>query len=610
MIKYVFLLFLLSLSVADDVTHVEEDIVSKVHALTVADDVTDINQVEVVVSKDRLLQPRRELRWTPPTPAIPFPFQHVCVSQANTRRQKRQAANSALDTAKNDVGQGAVQGFMQFIVQVSPVNTMCLGNLDFDIFTRKKSSDRNMKNLGCDYLDVPTRGGIVSNVGFSVNYKRKTPGFCAILSEYNNKNTFQMALNKDLTGKIVEKIPKIGKLLSKVSSSKIAFGISEGGYIQKKFTYWKGYNRSKTLAAHAMLKMNIVLDAVKLVERFFKKYKTRKGKLPSKFVSIIGDVESYVRFNGNIKHAIDCVFGARSCSTSQLTTYLFDKEIYISGEGKVEIDLSKIVGLLPKITIDLNSAQVYKTMTGFYFTWKMPNILSVIGELINHTIGKIPGMPRVRAQRVEFHAYFDETGFGFSGEYLGFTLECTVDFNKKDPIHCKFGHKYFAVMMEALEDIGNAAKAIFMETKDMIEATGKIVDKGAQAAVEVGGRIIKGAAKGVIDAADHLSGELDAFVGGTRDWCDCNKRGYLIVWGGHGTEEYWLHARNNYQMINWGKKVREVWWRCSDGGGTQRAYFGNGGSTWMVKYTHERKHCRKSGDWWPRHHSSGRIYWK
>lgn len=497
---------------------------------------------------------------------------------------------------------------MQLIVQMTPVNTMCLGNLNFDQFTTRKGSDGNLRSLGCDYLDVPTSGYMVSNVGFSVNYKRKTPGFCSILSKHDNKMTFQMALNKDLTGQIIDKIPKIGKLLSRISSAQVAFGISEGGHIQKRFTYWKGYNRSKTLAAHAMLKMNIVLDAVKLVERFFRRYKMRK-RLPRNFVSLTGDIESYIRFNGNINNAIDCVFGGRTCSASQLTTYLFDKEIYMSGEGKVEIDLSKIVGVLPKITIDLNSAQVYRTLTGFYFKWKMPNILSIIGDLINHTIGKIPGMPRVRAERVEFNAYFDEDGFGFKGRYLGFTLECKVDFNKKDPIHCKFGNKYFAVLMEALGDIGNAAKAIFMETKDMVEATGTIIDKGAQAAVQVGAKVIEGATKGVIEVADHFSNELDAFVGGTRDWCDCGKRGRLQVWAS-GTEVYYLHARNNYQMINWGKRVRTVYWKCTDGGGTNRAYFRDGGSTWMVKYKHENKYCRRGSDWWPRNHGSGRIYWK
>merc|ERR550517_1161828 len=127
----------------------------------------------------------------------------------------------------------------------------------------------------------------------------------------------------------------------------------------------------------------------------------------------------------------------------------------------------------------------------------------------------------------------------------------------------------------------------------MIEDTGEIIDKGAQAAVEVGAKIINGAAKSVIDAADHLSGELQAFVGGTKDWCDGNKRGRLRVWS-HGTAVYDLHARNNYQMIMWGKKVREVFWKCTDGGKVGRAYFGDGGSTWMVKYKHERKSCRKS----------------
>merc|ERR1719361_848208 len=146
-----------------------------------------------------------------------------------------------------------------------------------------------------------------------------------------------------------------------------------------------------------MLKTQITLDPIKLMTRFFTNYKahTRKS-VPSKFVALVGDIEAYVRFNGNIGNAIDCVFGARYCSTSDLTSYLFDKEIFLSGEGKVEIHLNKIVGVLPKIDIELRSAQVYRNLYGFYFKWKMPNVLTYLSDLFDHTIGKIPGMPRLR----------------------------------------------------------------------------------------------------------------------------------------------------------------------------------------------------------------------
>jgi len=164
-------------------------------------------------------------------------------------------------------------------------------------------------------------------------------------------------------------------------------------------------------------------------------------------------------------------------------------------------------------------------------------------------------------------------------------------------------------MAEAQRDVTNAAKLIFMETSNMFEDTGDIIAVGSRAAVEVGAKVIDGITKGIIAAGSSVQSELQAIVGGTKDWCDCGKKGQLQVWAS-GTETYYLHARSDYQMILWGKNVSTVYWRCSDGGKTQRANFHNGGSTWMVKFRHERKYCRKSGSYWPGNHSSGRIYWK
>jgi len=590
------LLFLITLSLADNLKNIEEV------------DVVDIG------SKDRLfgefynsVDARRNLAL-PQHAVIDFPFDHQCVSGKKKRREVRQQAHDSLNSS-TDLGQEAIKAFMQMIVAFTPLKTMCLGNLRTSDFASLKNSDSSLKSLSCDLIDDMTRGTYLSNIGFAVKYGRRKPGFCSTISEYNNNLTFQMAFNKDMVNKVVQKIPKFGKLLSKVSTPQIAFGISKGGYISKTFTYWKSYDRTKTLGAHAMLKMNIVLDPAVMAKRFFEDYIARVGFLPTNFIYLVGDMEAYVRFLGNIDDSINCVYGGAYCTEDNLINYIFDNEIYLTGTGTVEIDLHKMVGVLPKISIDLRDAHVWRDTTGIYFKWKMSDIMSVLKDFLNETIGKMDGMPTLKTEKVEFDAYIDQNGFGFQGYYMTNELKCEVDFNAKDPVHCKYKNKFFTIVVEKLEDLADEAKAIYIETKEWAENTGEVIAKGAQAAVEVGAKVIDGAAKGVIEVADALGNEVDAILNNKKDWCDCGKKGKLRVWA-DGTPVYYLEARSNWQMIMWGKKVTTVSWKCTDGGANQRAKFDNGGSTWMVKFTHDKKTCRKGNDWFPGEHKSGRVYWK
>merc|ERR1719436_2344393 len=225
---------------------------------------------------------------------------------------------------------------------------------------------------------------------------------------------------------------------------------------------WTGFK----FFAHAFLKMDIKLDPIKLLFRFFTKYRTKRRKsMPGNFLALIGEIDAAIKFTGDLDNSLDCVFGARSCSTDDLTSLIFDNEVYLSGAGSFEINLNKIIGVLPKIVIDLDNAAVYKRKKGLYFHWQMTNILDYLGDFLDQTIGKIADMPSLAAEPVEFDAFFDEDGFGFHGKYRALYLNCEVYFHETDPIRCSFNSKYFSVMMESLEDVGNSAKAIYVETK-------------------------------------------------------------------------------------------------------------------------------------------------
>jgi len=565
-------------------------------------------------SKDRLfgefynsVDARRNLAL-PQHAVIDFPFEHQCISGKKKRGQVREQAHDSLNSAAKNLGQKAIKAFIDMIVAFSPLRTMCLGNLRKSDFNSLKNSG-DLKSLSCNLIDDMTKGTYLSNIGFAVQSGFRKPGFCSIISDYNNNLTFQMSFNKGMVNTVVQRIPKFGKLLSKVSTPQIAFGISKGGYIRKTFTYWKSYDRTKNFAAHAMLKMNIVLDPVEMVQRFFEDYIDRVGDLPTNFIYLVGDLEAYVRFLGNVDAAINCVFGANHCNEEQVGQYLFDNEIYMRGTGTVNIDLSKMIGVLPKISIDLRDTHVYRDTNGIYFKWKMSDIMSVLKDFLNETIGKMDGMPTLKTEKVEFDAYIDQNGFGFQGYYMTNLLKCTVDFNAKDPVHCEYKNRFFTIVVEKLEDLADEAKAIYIETKEWAENTGEVIAKGAQAAVEVGAKVIDGATKGVIEFADAMGNEVDAILNNKKDSCDCGKKGQLRVWA-DGTPVFYLNARNNWQMIMWGKKVETVKWKCTDGGSDQRAYFKNGGSTWMLKFTYEKKTCRKEDDWWVGNHNSGRIHWK
>merc|ERR1719357_2308493 len=96
-----------------------------------------------------------------------------------------------------------------------------------------------------------------------------------------------------------------------------------------------------------------------------------------------------------------------------------------------------------------------------------------------------------------------------------------------------------------------------------------------------------------------------AFFTGSKDWCDCGKKGNLQVKANGAQHEVYP---GEGAVINWGKSVKEVQWKCSGGGGWQRAYQSPGVQNWKVRFAHERKTCCSS--WWNcggKH--SGRIYW-
>jgi len=538
---------------------------------------------------------------------VAFPFNHVCVSQADDRRAKRAASESALQTAKNDMRQGAVQAFMQMFVQWTPVNTMCLGNLGITDFERKAGSDTSMANLNCGFLSLPSnRNAALTNIGFSVNFRRKTPGFCSILSEQNNRMTFSMAFNQDLTDEIVQKIPKVGPLLSKFTSSEIAFGMSEGGHIAKTVRYWDGHNREVTFNAHAYIKAKISLDATKLIEEFMGGYKRRKS-IPSGFVVLNNLMEAYIKFHDRAREHIDCLFGGGACSESELRRnlpdLLFGQQVVLASQGSVDIDFGKIVGLLPKVSIDLNQSTFYKSRNGIFFKWRVPGVLQIMGDLIRKTIGE--GFPRISlGGGATFDCYIKNDEFGFKASIWGSTLDCKVYFNKKDPVHCSFKNKFFAVIMDTLEDIADAAKAVYLETANMVANSGKIIEKGAKVALDIGQDIANGVLQGVGDVTSEVTDAIeDVFDQGMNavknlynpNDCHCGSTHSLRI--SAAGQEYTIH-NGQRKSIDWGRGVQQVWWKCGDDSDWDKKVISRPSKFWIVKMETHNKVCSSGRNWW------------
>jgi Tfp pilus assembly protein PilX len=556
---------------------------------------------------------------------VAFPFNHVCVSQADDRRAKRAASESALQTAKNDMGQGAVQAFMQMFVQWTPVNTMCLGNLGITDFERKAGSDTSMANLNCGFLSLPSnRNAALTNIGFSVNFRRKTPGFCSILSEQNNQMTFSMAFNQDLTDEIVQKIPKVGPLLSKFTSSEIAFGMSEGGHIAKTVRYWDGHNREVTFNAHAYIKAKISLDATKLIEEFMGGYRSRK-RMPSGFIVLNNLMEAYIKFNDKSRGYIDCIFGGGECSESllrrNLPELLFGQQVVLASQGSVDIDFGKIVGLLPKVSIDLNQSTFYKSRNGIFFKWRVPGVLQIMGDLIRKTIGK--EFPRIGlGGGATFDCYIKNDEFGFKASIWGSTLDCKVYFNKKDPVHCSFKNKFFAVIMDTLEDIADAAKAVYLETANMVANSGKIIEKGAKVALDIGQDIANGVLQGVGDVTSEVTDAIeDVFDKGMNaiknlhnpNDCHCGKSRSLRIWA--AGQEYTIH-NGQRKSIDWGRGVQQVWWKCGDDNDWDTKTISRPSKFWIVKMETHNKVCSSGFTWkfweketWEIKKDTGRSVW-
>jgi len=107
---------------------------------------------------------------------------------------------------------------------------------------------------------------------------------------------------------------------------------------------------------------------------------------------------------------------------------------------------------------------------------------------------------------------------------------------------------------------------------------------------------------------------VEAAVGGHiggKDWCDCGKKGDLQITI-DGRYSHFVKPDGQWRKIELRKKVYEVFWRCTGGGGWGRARFAGYWRTpsepqksLRVRFKHNRKNCPSK---W-RKKRSGRIYW-
>jgi len=406
--------------------------------------------------------------------------------------------------------------------------------------------------------------------------------------------------------RLSKKIPKVGPLLSKFTSSEIAFGMSEGGHIAKTVRYWDGHNREVTFNAHAYIKAKISLDATKLIEEFMRGYKRRKS-IPSRFIVLNNLMEAYIRFNHHSRGGIDCIFGGGTCSESELRRnlpdLLFGQQVVLASQGSVDIDFGKIVGLLPKVSIDLNQSTFYKSHNGIFFKWRVPGVLQIMGDLIRKTIGK--EFPRLGlGGGATFDCYIKNDEFGFKASIWGSTLDCKVYFNKKDPVHCSFKNKFFAVIMDTLEDIADAAKAVYLETANMVANSGKIIEKGAKVALDIGQDIANGVLQGVGEVTSEVTDAIeDVFDEGMNaiknlynpNDCHCGSTHSLRIKA--AGQEYTIH-NNQRKSIDWGRGVQQVQWKCGDDYDWDTKWISRPSKFWIVKMETHNKVCSSGRNWW------------
>lgn len=104
---------------------------------------------------------------------------------------------------------------------------------------------------------------------------------------------------------------------------------------------------------------------------------------------------------------------------------------------------------------------------------------------------------------------------------------------------------------------------------------------------------------------EKFAREIVAFFTGSKDWCDCGKKGHLQIKADGAVQNVYP---GEGAVIDWGKSVKVVQWKCSEQGGWQRARQNPGVQKWKVAYRHERKGCC-SGWWNCGNKFSGRIYW-
>jgi len=542
---------------------------------------------------------------------VEFPFNHVCASQDDNVNKKKAASETALTTASS-VTTGAVQLFMRMIVNFTPANTMCLGNLKVTDFENKASTDDRMGNLSCDLLALPSNPNtVLTNIGFSVNFRGGAPGFCSYISKQSNQYTFAMAFNEDLIDLIVQFIPNVGLLLNTFVSFKISIGMSTGGHIGKQVQYWDGQDRTETFNAHAYFKADVSLNPTKLIEKFLKKFIKRKKYIPNGLIALNNLMEAYIRFNDDAIKAVDCLFGGPCKDTKKqleenLPNLVFGHQVVLASTGSVSIDLGEIIGLLPKIDIELSQSTFYKRSNGIFFTWRVSSVLDVLGDLIKKTIG-VAGFPGLNLRTgAVFKCSLKNDQFSFMGGIMGSTFQCTADFNKADPIHCSYKGKFFAVIMDSVDDIADAGKAVYLETKGMAEKTGRIIEKGAKVALDIGQDIVDGVLRGVGEVTTQITDAIEDAYDNSWDVinnlynendCHCGSTKSIRVRA--AGQEYVIH-NNQMKSIDWGRPVQEVQWMCADDGDWDKKRISRSVRYWVVGMETRNKCClRNRWDWVP-----------
>jgi len=112
-------------------------------------------------------------------------------------------------------------------------------------------------------------------------------------------------------------------------------------------------------------------------------------------------------------------------------------------------------------------------------------------------------------------------------------------------------------------------------------------------------------AVGALSVGVHSGNKLSEGNISSRDWCDCKKKGDLEIRGTNRDRIFTIKPDGHWYTVVFEDKVPSVRWRCTGGGGWERAGFACEQSMLAVKFTHQRKHCPSK---W-RKRTSGRIHW-